>query len=133
MKDAGFEYGIGLANNILIDLIKDHPDVYAAKLTGAGGGGCVFALVNPQNIERVFQDWQERLKNIISNETSFKNKFCMASIAFLFTSPVSLFPIVISNRALSMVLETAWSCFFISIFQLRSSKIGNPNGTANGS
>ena len=75
MKDAGFEYGIGLANNILIELINDHPDVYAAKLTGAGGGGCVFALVNPQNIEKVFQDWQERLNNLILNEKLFKTKF----------------------------------------------------------
>lgn len=38
MKEAGFQYGIGLANNILIELIEEHPDVYAAKLTGAGGG-----------------------------------------------------------------------------------------------
>ena len=75
MKDAGFEYGIGLANNILIDLIKDHQDVYAAKLTGAGGGGCVFALVNPKNIDKVFQDWKDRLSDLISNEKLFKNKF----------------------------------------------------------
>jgi len=75
MKDAGFEYGIGLANNILIDLIIDHQDVYAAKLTGAGGGGCVFALVNPKNIDKVFQDWKERLSELILNEKSFKTKF----------------------------------------------------------
>jgi galactokinase/mevalonate kinase-like predicted kinase len=75
MKDAGFEYGIGLANNILIDLIKDHQDVYAAKLTGAGGGGCVFALVNPKNIDKVFQDWNERLNELISNQKLFNTKF----------------------------------------------------------
>lgn len=75
MEDAGFEFGIGLANNILIDLIYDHPDVYAAKLTGAGGGGSVFALVNPQKIEKVFQDWQERLNTLISDEDLFKTKF----------------------------------------------------------
>lgn len=75
MKDAGFEFGIGLANNILIDLIKDHQDVYAAKLTGAGGGGCVFALVNPNNIDKVYQDWQKRLDLLISDKELFKSKF----------------------------------------------------------
>jgi len=65
MKNAGFEYGIGLANKILIDLIEAHPDVFGAKLTGAGGGGSVFALVKPSNINGVFLDWQEKLKEII--------------------------------------------------------------------
>ena len=75
MKEAGFEHGIGLANNILIDLIKDHSDVYAAKLTGAGGGGCVFALANPKKVDVVFQDWQERLKTLLTNKKLFKTKF----------------------------------------------------------
>jgi len=44
MKEVGFKYGIGLANNILIEIIEEHPDVYAAKLTGAGGGGECFFL-----------------------------------------------------------------------------------------
>ncbi len=34
MREAGFEDGIGSANNILIKLIEDHPDVYAdGKMT----------------------------------------------------------------------------------------------------
>lgn len=75
MIDAGFEYGIGLANNILIDLIKDHPEVYAAKLTGAGSGGSVFALVNPEKIDAVLTDWKKNLNELIENDDLFKTRF----------------------------------------------------------
>jgi len=75
MKDAGFEYGIGLTNNILIKLIEDHPDVYAVKLTGAGGGGSVFALVNPHNIEAVLYEWKKNLEEVIRKESIFRSKF----------------------------------------------------------
>jgi len=75
MKDAGFRHGIGLANNILISLIEDHHDVYAVKLTGAGGGGSVFALVKPDKIDSVKKEWQERLYEIVMNEKSFSSLF----------------------------------------------------------
>lgn len=75
MNIAGFKYGIGLANNILIEIIEEHSDVYAAKLTGAGGGGSVFALVNPNKIEIVLHDWQKKLNEIILDENVFKLTF----------------------------------------------------------
>ncbi|MFX0142693.1 MAG: hypothetical protein ACFE9C_01340 [Candidatus Hodarchaeota archaeon] len=75
MKKAGFEHGIGLANNILIELIEDHPEVYAAKLTGAGGGGSIFALVNPNSIKSILNYWRGRLNQIITNKEAFVLKF----------------------------------------------------------
>jgi mevalonate kinase len=75
MHHAGFKHGIGLANNFLIDLIKNEPDVYAVKLTGAGGGGSVFALVNPDKVDISLKRWQENLSEIIKNKHTFKSKF----------------------------------------------------------
>jgi galactokinase/mevalonate kinase-like predicted kinase len=75
MNDAGFEYGIGLANNILISIIERNEEVYAAKLTGAGGGGSVFALVNPQKIDKIKKYWKESLYKYIEDKTLFKKDF----------------------------------------------------------
>ncbi|MFX0042037.1 MAG: mevalonate kinase [Candidatus Hodarchaeota archaeon] len=75
MINAGFEYGIGLANNILIRVIEEHPEVYAAKLTGAGGGGSVFALVNPDKKQEILNYWERRLNEIIENNEIFSSIF----------------------------------------------------------
>ena len=75
MKEADFKYGIGLANNILIKIIEDNPDVYAAKLTGAGGGGSVFALVNPNQINTVLSYWRNKLNEIINDTDVFSSIF----------------------------------------------------------
>ncbi|MHA1755924.1 MAG: hypothetical protein ACTSVV_04075, partial [Promethearchaeota archaeon] len=75
MKKAGFEFGIGLANNILIKLIEENEDVYAAKLTGAGGGGCVFALVNPDKINDIINYWKNQIIEISNDDKLFRKKF----------------------------------------------------------
>jgi len=75
MKEAGYQYGIGVVNNILIKIIEENPDVYAAKLTGAGGGGSVFALVNPNRIETILKYWRSKLNEIINNKELFTSKF----------------------------------------------------------
>ncbi|KKN02431.1 hypothetical protein LCGC14_1117770 [marine sediment metagenome] len=33
MWEVGFDYGLGLANNVLIKIIDDNREVYATKLT----------------------------------------------------------------------------------------------------
>ena len=75
MRHVGFDQGIGLSNNILITLIEDHPDVFSVKLTGAGGGGSVFALVKPGKIEEVMHDWKNKLNQLISNPELFLSTF----------------------------------------------------------
>ncbi|MBY8988370.1 MAG: hypothetical protein KGD61_07940 [Candidatus Lokiarchaeota archaeon] len=75
MKYVGFSHGIGLSNNILIQLIEGHPDVFSAKLTGAGEGGSIFALVKPDKIKEVLRDWENNLKKIINDEANFLSLF----------------------------------------------------------
>jgi galactokinase/mevalonate kinase-like predicted kinase len=75
MRHVGFLHGIGLHNNILIRLIEHNSDVFAAKLTGAGCGGSIFALVKPDCIDTVLLSWKEELKKIINNEEYYMSLF----------------------------------------------------------
>jgi galactokinase/mevalonate kinase-like predicted kinase len=75
MRNAGFKFGIGLANNILIKIIEENSDVYAVKLTGAGNGGSVFALVKPNKIKTVLESWKKKLHDIIMNKGKFQAFF----------------------------------------------------------
>ncbi|MBD3193668.1 MAG: hypothetical protein GF317_01330 [Candidatus Lokiarchaeota archaeon] len=75
MKAAGFKFGIGVANNILIDIIRKNKYVLAAKLTGAGGGGSVFALTYPEKIDDVLNYWKNELHKLIDSDGFFKSKY----------------------------------------------------------
>ncbi len=75
MRHVGFLHGIGLYNNILIRLIEHNSDVFAAKLTGAGGGGSIFALVKPDQIDTVLLSWKEELNKIINSEEYYLSLF----------------------------------------------------------
>jgi mevalonate kinase len=57
MHYCGFKDGAGWANNLFIQTARDG-GALGAKLTGAGGGGSVFALVNPGEKERLISVWQ---------------------------------------------------------------------------
>lgn len=75
MHYAGFKDGIGSVNNLLIQLIAEHPEVYAVKLTGAGGGGSVFALTNPNYVDEILSEWKKNLNLLITNKNEFRIKF----------------------------------------------------------
>ena len=53
----GFEDGAGSLNNMLIRTALEN-GAFSAKLTGAGGGGSVFALTPPGGEERVATAWR---------------------------------------------------------------------------
>ncbi|MBN2549458.1 MAG: hypothetical protein JXB15_09895 [Anaerolineales bacterium] len=53
----GFQDGAGWANNLCIQTAMQN-GALGAKLTGAGGGGSVFALVRPGEQEQLMEAWQ---------------------------------------------------------------------------
>jgi galactokinase/mevalonate kinase-like predicted kinase len=68
MRYCGFDDGAGWANNLFIHSAKDS-GALGAKLTGAGGGGAVFALVNPGDVDKITAAWRQtastnRLPNV---------------------------------------------------------------------
>ncbi len=58
MTRCGFADGAGWANNILIQTARDH-GALGAKLTGAGGGGSVFALTRPGGERKLMDVWKK--------------------------------------------------------------------------
>jgi galactokinase len=57
MAYCGFDGGAGWANNLFIQAALDH-GALGAKLTGAGQGGSVFALVHPGDENHLARIWQ---------------------------------------------------------------------------
>ena len=61
MQYCGFAAGAGWANNRLVEAALDH-GALGAKLTGAGGGGSVFALVEPGAEAALEAVWQAEIE-----------------------------------------------------------------------
>lgn len=62
MTYCGFEDGAGWANNLLIDVALKN-GALGAKLTGAGGGGSVFALPRPGENQKLISAWKNAIEN----------------------------------------------------------------------
>ena len=58
MQYCGFSDGAGWANNLFIESALQH-GALGAKLTGAGGGGSVFALTEPGQESKIMRVWEE--------------------------------------------------------------------------
>lgn len=75
MLYCGFSDGAGWANNLFIETALDH-GALGAKLTGAGGGGSVFALTEPGQEEKILRLWEETAAgNNLSDAQIYPLKF----------------------------------------------------------
>jgi galactokinase len=61
MTYSGFPNGAGEVNNLLIKTALDN-GAFGAKLTGAGGGGSVFALTQPGEEKALMDIWRQTAK-----------------------------------------------------------------------
>ncbi|MFB5647784.1 MAG: mevalonate kinase, partial [Candidatus Nitrosomaritimum yanchengensis] len=64
---------IGISNEKLRDIIKIAEEVsFGAKITGAGGGGCIIALTDKSNLEKTMSHLRERNHDCFSAKIDFK-------------------------------------------------------------
>ena len=64
---------IGISNNELAKMIKTGQESsFGAKITGSGGGGCIFALTNESNLEKVLKKFKESNYECFSAKIDFK-------------------------------------------------------------
>ncbi len=64
---------IGVSNDTLRDMVRvGQTTSFGAKLTGAGGGGCVFALTDHSNMQRTINQFQDGRYNCFSVDIDFK-------------------------------------------------------------
>jgi galactokinase/mevalonate kinase-like predicted kinase len=61
MKYCGFSDGAGFVNNLFTEFALEN-GAYGAKLTGAGGGGSVFALAKPGSEKLIEDAWRNAIK-----------------------------------------------------------------------
>ncbi len=66
MTYCGFRDGAGSVNNQLIQIALEN-GALGAKLTGAGGGGSVFALTLPGEEDKLIETWKETARSLRLN------------------------------------------------------------------
>ncbi|RMW39566.1 MAG: mevalonate kinase [Nitrosopumilus sp.] len=64
---------IGISNDKLRDMIQiGQKSSFGAKITGAGGGGCIFALTDESNLENTIKEFKEKNHECFSVKIDFK-------------------------------------------------------------
>ena len=64
---------IGVSNNELRKMIKiGQKSSFGAKITGSGGGGCIFAITNESNLEETLKEFKNKNYECFSVKIDFK-------------------------------------------------------------
>ena len=64
---------IGISNDRLREMIKiGQNKSFGAKITGAGGGGCIFALTNESNLDQTINQFKDKNYECFSVKIDFK-------------------------------------------------------------
>ena len=64
---------IGISNNELVKMIKiGQESSFGAKITGSGGGGCIFALTNESNLQTILKKFKDNNYECFSAKIDFK-------------------------------------------------------------
>ena len=64
---------IGISNKELIKMIKiGQESSFGAKITGSGGGGCIFALTNESNLQNTLKEFKDNDYECFSTKIDFK-------------------------------------------------------------
>ena len=64
---------IGISNNELTKMIKiGQESSFGAKITGSGGGGCIFALTNESNLQNTLKEFKDSNYECFSAKIDFK-------------------------------------------------------------
>jgi len=64
---------IGISNDKLRDMIQiGQNESFGAKITGAGGGGCIFALTDESNLEKTINQFKDKNYDCFSVKIDFK-------------------------------------------------------------
>jgi mevalonate kinase len=64
---------IGISNDKLREMIQiGQTESFGAKITGAGGGGCIYALTDESNLERTINQFKDKNYDCFSIKIDFK-------------------------------------------------------------
>lgn len=64
---------IGISNDKLREMIEiGQTESFGAKITGAGGGGCIYALTDESNLERTINQFKDKNYDCFSVKIDFK-------------------------------------------------------------
>jgi len=64
---------LGISNNELMKMVKiGQESSFGAKITGSGGGGCIFALTNESNLQRTLKEFKDSNYECFSTKIDFK-------------------------------------------------------------